>query len=83
MKIKDPVANYGQAVRVVNYRSSYRPVEEGKVCALSYKSAFGEKLRWSYRVRLDRESRKGRPIYLYVGDEKIWPILETESRKGK
>lgn len=71
MKIPDPVAKIGERVDVENYRSRLAPLERGRVVGMAYENNFGGGFSWSYRVRLERESRTGRPIFLHVGDDKI------------
>ena len=70
MKIPNPIANYGDVVMVVNYRSKYEPWEEGVVKRLSYENSFGD-FSWSYNVLLSRRSKAGNPIWLYVGNKRI------------
>lgn len=72
MKIESPVANYGDHVRVRNYRSSVSPIELGVIVGLTYSNDFGGGFSWSYRVRLDRTSRTGRLIHLHVGNDQLW-----------
>ena len=74
MNIPYPIANRGDAVMVHNYRSrkkdGSRTMERGHVVGLMYSNKFGF-FNWKYDVLLDRKSRAGHPIRLYVSDDGI------------
>ena len=70
MKIPNPVAKHGEKVIVENYRATPGTWENGVVVNLGYENRYG-KFSWSYDIKLERESKKGNPIFLYVGDDKI------------
>ena len=69
MNIPDPAANFGDTVVVHNYRSRKKDgsviMEEGVVKSLRYENNFGF-FTWKYDVLLNRRSRAGCPIWLYV-----------------
>jgi hypothetical protein len=70
MKIPDPKAHYEEFVLVLNYRANPARWEAGTVVGLRYENMHGS-FHWSYDVRLERRSKAGNPLFLYVGNAKI------------
>lgn len=65
-------AAVNDVVRVENYRSIYKPWEEGTVERIAIHIRYSDPY-VIYDVRLHRLSRSGNPMFLYVGDEGIEP----------
>lgn len=70
MKISNPKAKYGDIVEVLNYRCKPYKWEEGEVRTVAYKNDFGSYFYWTYNVYI----RRGKGLFLYVGDDKIRKI---------
>ena len=71
-----PIANAGEEVIVYNYRKrgkSEGTWEHGKISSLAYGNSFG-RWSWKYTVMLGRYSGTNRPMFLYVGDDRIKKI---------
>lgn len=66
MKIKDPMARYGDSVMVLNYRCKPARWDEGECASASYSDTHGV-WSWQYSVRINR----GKIFFLYVGDNGI------------
>lgn len=76
ISLDEPVAYVGDAVEVQNYRKNTPTWERGICREVAFKmdsftGANPEKGAWHYRVRLNRRSSKGLPIFLVAGDTSI------------
>jgi len=72
MKITvDLKASLNDQVRVENYRSIYKPWEEGTVESIAIHIRYTPEPYVIYRVRLKRLSQSGFPMFLFVGDDGI------------
>jgi len=77
--IPSPVARPGEQVEVLNYRKNGDVWERGRVMAhgsvqwtlMGHGLAALFSGRWTYHVRLDRESDRGRALTLTVGSDNI------------
>lgn len=70
IKIPAPIANLREKVWVLNYRKNPQMLETGIVSMLAYENMFGD-WKWTYTIRLDRISKAGNSILLYVVDDKL------------
>jgi len=77
ISVVEPIAYVGDTVEVKNYRKKKAEEwERGKCEEVEFRmnrfnGATLEAGSWHYRVRLDRRSQKGKPIFLVAGDANI------------